>query len=127
MSTQFHRSVRAFSLVVMSAVVLALVSGCASMTVPFATKSNVGPSGPATVAGKVTSDRGAVLADAAITLHGLSVTRKARTDIGGRFVFTSVPLGQFTIWVSAAGYKGVKQQVTVEKEGTVQVDVRLRM
>jgi len=112
-----------FSLVVVSAIALAGVTGCASL--PWA-KANAGPSGPATVTGKVTSDRGAVLAFASVVLHGPSVRRQTTTDVAGRFVIEKVPLGQFTVSVSAPGYKSTKQKVQVDKEGEVQVDVRLK-
>jgi len=122
MSKLSSQSVRVLPLVIAFATVVTVFSGCGP--VPWA---NTGPSGPATVTGAVTSDRGAVLADAAVLLHGQATTRNTRTDINGRFVFPNVPLGQFTVSVSAAGYRGAKQKVNVEKEGTGQVNVRLKM
>jgi hypothetical protein len=112
-----------FSFVVVSAIALAAASGCASL--PWV-KANAGPSGPATVTGKVTSDRGAVLANASVVLHGPSVRRQTTTDIAGRFVIANVPLGQFTLSASAPGYKSAKHKVQVDKEGEVQADIQLK-
>ncbi len=103
-------------------IAIAFLSTCASM--PF--RGETGASGPATVTGQVTSDRGAILDDVAVTLSGPSFHRTTRTDIAGRFTFDHVPLGQYTLSASAAGYKSAKQKLAVDKEA-VQTNVKLRM
>jgi hypothetical protein len=51
----------------------------------------------------VTSDRGAVLADAGVTLTGPSIYRSVKTDVRGRFSFERVPLGTYVVTASAVG------------------------
>ncbi len=124
MSTPFRLTVRVLSLVVGSAILVTLVSGCANLP---GFRAGAGPEGPATISGKAISDRGAVLADASVTLSGPSLRRTTTTDIGGRFQFERVPLGRFAVSVSATGYKTAKQTVVVDKETVVQVDVQVKM
>lgn len=100
------------------------VSACAHL--PWAARDS-GVAGPATVVGQVTSDRGAVLADASITLTGPSARRNVRTDISGRFTIERVPLGSYTLSANATGFKSHKQTVTVDKEAIVRADVKLTM
>ena len=116
------RSPRLFLLTV-ACVAVVSASGCALL--PRA--HSPGPAGPAAVAGQITSDRGAILADVAVTLSGPAVYRSARTDIAGRFTFDRVPLGRYVLSASAAGFRKVKEVVTVEKEGAVRVDLKLKM
>jgi len=118
------RTSHRFLLTVGAVALIASLSGCAHL--PWAAR-DAGVKGPATVAGRVTSDRGAVLADAAVTLSGPSVRRHTRTDIAGRFSFDQVPLGTYVVSASVAGFKGAKQTVTVDKEAVVRADLKLRM
>ena len=102
---------------------IATVSACASMR----HRGETGASGPATVTGQVTSDRGAVLADVVVALSGPSFHRTTRTDIAGRFTFEHVPLGQYKLSAAATGYKRASEPVVVDKEGAVRAAVKLRM
>ncbi len=113
-----------FLLAIGAAALIASVFGCAHL--PWAAR-DAGVKGPATVTGQVTSDRGAILADAAVTLSGPTVRRETRTNITGRFSFEQVPLGRYELSASAPGYKGTKQTVTVDKETGVRADLKLRM
>ncbi len=116
------RASRAAALAV-ACVAIAFLSACASM--PF--RGETGASGPATVTGQVTSDRGAVLDDVAVVLSGPSFHRTTRTDIAGRFTFEHIPLGQYRLSAAATGYKRTSQPVVVDKEGAVRAAVKLRM
>jgi hypothetical protein len=113
-----------FLLAIGTAALIASFPGCGHL--PWASR-DAGVKGPATVTGQVTSDRGAILADAAVTLSGPSVRRQTRTGVTGRFTFEQVPLGRYVVSVSAAGYKSAKQTVTVDKEASVRADLKLRM
>src|SRR5512133_1791776 len=119
----FIRTSRRVLLAGVTAVTLT-VAGCAS--VPFAAH-DAGIKGPSMVTGQVTSERGAIVAQADVTLAGPQVHRQAKTDITGRYVFEQVPLGSYTVSASAAGYKAAKQKITIEKEGTVRADLKVRM
>jgi Carboxypeptidase regulatory-like domain len=110
---------------------LASLAGCAH--VPFAIHDS-GVKGPATIAGQVSSERGAIIADAEVLLassrdssSGPTVRRQTKTDVRGRFAFEQVPLGSYVVTASPTGYKATKQKVTVEKEGTVRADLKVRM
>jgi hypothetical protein len=116
--------IRLLSAIACTALVAASLTGCAHL--PWA-QQNTGPAGPATITGHVTSDRGAILADAGVTLSGPSVRRTVRTDITGRFTFERVPLGSYVVTAAAAGFKSAKQTVTVDKEATVRADLKLKM
>jgi hypothetical protein len=109
----------------------AWLAGCAH--VPFAIHDS-GVKGPATIAGQVTSDRGAIVADAEVSLassrgsgSGPTVRRQTRTDISGRFTFEQVPLGVYIVTASPAGYKSAKEKVTIDKEGSVRLNFKVRM
>ncbi len=114
------------------AVVVAVwLAGCAH--IPFAIHDS-GAKGPATITGQVTSERGAVIADAAVSLassrvtgSGPTVRRQAKTDVSGRFAFENVPLGSYVVSTSPTGYKTGKMKLTVEKEGAVRADIKVRM
>lgn len=121
-TTLIRRAFRAATLAV-ACIAIATLSACASM--PF--RGETGASGPATVTGQVTSDRGAILADVAVALSGPSFHRTTRTDIAGRFTFEHVPLGQYTLSAAGEGYKRAKQTVVVDNEGAVRTTVKLRM
>jgi hypothetical protein len=114
---------RLVALMLMCAALVTFASGCASL--PFASH-NSGPAGPATVAGQVTDDHGAILADASVRLSG-PASRSVRTDTTGRFTFDRIPLGRYVVSASAEGFKSAKQVVEVDKEAAVRVDLRLRM
>ncbi len=105
-------------------VLVVATAGCAHL--PLVSRDG-GASGPATIAGQVSSDRGAVIADASITLTGPSVRRHTTTDFTGRYKFEQIPLGTYVVSASAPGYKGAKQHVTADKEGAVKADLKLRM
>ncbi len=107
-----------------SLALLTILAACAHL--PMAARVG-GVTGPATIAGQVTSDRGAVIVDARVTLSGPSVHRTATTDIAGHFSFERVPIGRYVVSARATGVKGAKQSVTADKEGTVRADMKLRM
>ncbi len=118
------RASRLLSSVLACLALLALVSGCAHFNSLTADR---GPAGPAAVTGAVSSDRGAVVSGAAVRLSGPSFSRHATTDVAGRYTIQGVPLGTYTLMVSAVGYKSAKQKITVDKEAVVHADLKLRM
>ncbi len=120
----FIRTSSSLLFVIGSAVLATTLLACAHM--PWAAR-DAGVAGPATVMGQVTSDRGAIIVDAAITLTGPSVRRSARTDIAGRFSFERVPIGRYVVSAAATGFKHGKQTVAVDKEGTIRADLKLKM
>lgn len=124
-ATTIARTSHRLLLVVLAGVALiTIVSGCASL--PWA-RGDTGPSGPATVTGQVTDDRGAILSGASVRLSGPAVRRSVTTNSAGRFTFERVPLGSFVVSASAPGFKSAKRTVQVDKETTVKVDLRLPM
>ena len=120
----FIRTSRLLPSLLACAAIFVLVSGCAHL--PIVARDS-GAIGPATVTGQVTSERGAIIADAGVTLTGPAVRRSVRTDFTGRYTFERVPLGNYVVSASAAGYKGAKQPVNVDKEAAARVDFKLGM
>src|SRR4051794_9372023 len=68
-----------------------------------------------TLAGTVVDPSGAAIADASITLlnEGTKTVREDKSDQAGRFVFTAVQPGAYTIRIAASGFR------TVERTGNV--------
>jgi outer membrane receptor for ferrienterochelin and colicin len=83
-----------------------------------------------TIAGTVADDSGAVMPGVAVTITSQErgVTRTAVTDEGGKFLFASVPIGNYTITAQLMGFETA--QLTdnlVETEKTTTVAVALRV
>lgn len=68
--------------------------------------------GKCVISGKLVSDDNKPVDFATVSLEGTSYG--GVSDLNGFFVLNA-PVGQYTLVVSAMGYKTVKQRVTVEK------------
>jgi len=63
------------------------------------------PSGTATISGRVVSSEGAPLRRTQVQLAGAGVTgRSVATDLDGRYVFTALPAGRYSVRVFRSGY-----------------------
>lgn len=83
---------------------------------------------PATVAGRLSDDAGAPLADAEVRFQNVTTSSGARyesavptilkTGADGRFRTQQIPLGKATVWVHKAGYSrpGLGQEITTPNE-----------
>lgn len=72
------------------------------------------------ISGKLVSDNNKPVDFATVSLEGTSYG--CVSDLNGFFVLNA-PVGQYTLVVSAMGYKTVKQRVTVEKGGAATVNL----
>jgi outer membrane receptor protein involved in Fe transport len=61
--------------------------------------------------GTVKDPSGSVMANASVEISGSALIgiRKAQTDVGGSFRFSALPPGQYTLTVTAAGFRTFKQ------------------
>jgi outer membrane receptor protein involved in Fe transport len=73
--------------------------------------------------GRVTDSTGTALASAQVTLVELS--RVARTNSQGAFVFGDVPAGRYTIVARHVGYRPVSRTISVSTSDRATVDLRL--
>jgi Carboxypeptidase regulatory-like domain len=95
-------------------------------------KKKSAPDTPAIVSGSVFSDNGYALADADVTLaprkvqSGKSKPMQAVSDARGEFVF-HVPAGpaQYTVTVSAKGYRSQQKSVSLQDQERVEVTFQL--
>jgi Carboxypeptidase regulatory-like domain len=84
----------------------------------------------ATLSGKVTDPSGAAVAGAAVTVKNLETgaVRTATTGEAGRYEVFALPIGQYQVRVSKAGFAGGVRtgiRLTVDEEATVDVALRL--
>ena len=79
------------------------------------------------ITGTVTDPSGAVLSTASATLKNAETgfSRTTTTSGTGAYRFSLVPLGQYTMTVSAAGFQTASRVVTVAVGQTLTVDVQL--
>ena len=85
----------------------------------------VGQSGGGSVVGTVHDPSGAVIPKADVTLTSVetSATLNTKSSSSGEFVFPLVPVGTYTLTVTASGFERVEQQnVNVGLNKTVQVN-----
>jgi hypothetical protein len=94
-------------------------------------KKKSAPDTPAIVSGSVFSDSGYALADADVTLAPRAQSGKLKplqaiSDARGEFVF-HVPAGpaQYTVTVSAKGYRSQQKSVTVQDQERLEVTFQL--
>ena len=76
--------------------------------------------GKCVISGKLVSDDNKPVDFATVSLEGTSYG--CVSDLNGFFVLNA-PVGQYTLVISAMGYKTVKQRVTVEKGGAATVNL----
>lgn len=76
--------------------------------------------GKCVISGKLVSDDNKPVDFATVSLEGTSYG--CVSDLNGFFVLNA-PVGQYTLVISAMGYKTVKQRVTVEKGGEATVNL----
>lgn len=78
--------------------------------------------------GVVSDPTGASVAGARVELlGGALVTRSAVTDHQGRYQFEALPLGEYTIRVSAPGLQPMERRVTLASSGSASADFRLEV
>ena len=85
--------------------------------------------GSASVLGYVRDNSGAVVSSATVTLTnvGTNVTQKAQTDREGKYEFSSVPIGNYQIVTTAAGFQATKTEtfnLSTDARQRVDIDVK---
>jgi outer membrane receptor protein involved in Fe transport len=96
----------------------------------FSAQAVLGQTGGGSVTGTVADPSGAVVPRASVTLASMTTGVKltTQTSSAGQFVFPVVPVGEYTITVSASGFsKGVISNVTVALNQTTNEAVVLRV
>jgi hypothetical protein len=79
------------------------------------------------ITGTVTDPSGAVLSTASVALKSAATdtNRATTTSATGTYRFSLIPLGQYTLTISAAGFQTSNKVVTVAVGQTITVDVQL--
>jgi hypothetical protein len=79
--------------------------------------------------GTVTDPSGAVVADAAVTMHNpvSGFERSATTDASGHFSFPNVPFNPYHLTVTAAGFAAFAQDVEVRSSVPVELKIGLQV
>jgi len=97
---------------------------CVAM-VAFALVSNAYAQTPAVrVSGRALDRSGAVLPGVTVTLVG-STTRTAVTDADGRYLFTDLPIGPYTVTAALPGFQTATRTLSAPAPGSFAVDVVL--
>lgn len=95
--------------------------------IPIVTSCNSGDDFEiySTIEGKITDfSTGAALDNASVTLSPSSLTKQ--TDSGGRYIFSNIDSGQYTISVQKSGYQSNRKSVTAISGETIVVDIQLQ-
>jgi hypothetical protein len=83
----------------------------------------------ASVLGYTRDSSGAAIPNSTITLtnNATGITEKAKTDSEGRYEFSSVPIGNYTVTSEAAGFERAKTQTfTLTTDARQRVDVTMK-
>lgn len=75
-----------------------------------------------TVVGLVTNDEGLPLSEAEVSVEGFA---RLTTEADGRFTFTGVPAGEYTVFAAHLGYQSAGRGVTVKIGEEVEVNLVL--
>jgi Carboxypeptidase regulatory-like domain/TonB-dependent Receptor Plug Domain/TonB dependent receptor len=118
MRFHFVSRTKAFSFLLITLVLLAMVSGAVAQT------------SRGTLTGTVVDNSGAVISNAhvKITQQGTNVTRETTTNSVGFYRFDAVDLGTYTVGVSAPGFAGEdKTGVEIDASRTTNIDFGLKV
>lgn len=100
----------------------------ATDTVEIATKAvtkNFALGGGATVTGKVTDNKDKPLTGATVKISGGGIDKLTTTDATGKYSFTGLSSGKYTLTVTAKGYEVVSKEINVETGKTYTIDFKL--
>jgi hypothetical protein len=107
---------------------LAVLVFCVTVLASFTTRRVMAQTTSGGVSGTVKDSTGAVVRGAQITLtnEGTQVVEKTVSTSSGEYIFSSVPLGTYTLRASARGFRTyVDKGIQVHIESTVTADVPL--
>src|SRR5690242_12003091 len=81
------------------------------------------------ISGDVTDSSGAVLPNATVTVKSAAtgLTRSATTTSSGSYRVTDLPIGAYTVGVSAQGFKNMNQRVQVVSNAVVRASFRMEV
>lgn len=82
----------------------------------------------ATVSGTITDSSGGVMTAAQVTVHnqGTAFERTANTDADGHYVIALLPIGKYTITVTASGFRTVENKdVLLEVNQSLSLDFKM--
>lgn len=82
-----------------------------------------------TITGVVTDPSGARVGNAEVTVTNVAthLTRKLKTEGNGYYIVNQLEPGSYTVSVALAGFKTVKQQISVEASQNLAVDLTMPM
>ena len=82
-----------------------------------------------TIAGTVTDDSGAVVANAAVTVTNTEtgLKRELKSDALGQFAAPALPAGRYEVRGQAAGFRQLLREATVVVGSTTTVDLKLQL
>ena len=83
----------------------------------------------ATILGTVTDSSGAVVAKALVEAKAVAtnLSRTTTTDAEGNYTLTSLPVGEYEVTISAAGFrKEVQRGITIQVQQRARLDVALQ-
>jgi len=81
------------------------------------------------ISGDITDSSGAVLPNATVTVKSAAtgLTRSATTTSSGSYRVTDLPIGAYTVGVSAQGFKNMNQRVQVVSNAVVRASFRMEV
>jgi hypothetical protein len=104
---------------------LVMVAAVALCCVPVFAQQTLGG-----ITGDVTDGSGGVIPNAAVSLVGeqTSLTRTAKTNGSGTYLFVNLPIGTYTLTYTAAGFEVQKtQHIAVQADRTATVNAALKV
>jgi len=103
-----------------------VVAALAAVTVPLAGFG--AQSGPASLSGTVVDQRSGVIPNLALNLTGADSAKiQARTDGSGRFAFSGLAAGTYTLETSVAGFRTLRASVTLNAGESATRDITLQV
>lgn len=101
---------------------------CCAALMLFATRAYSQIAGSGNIQGTVSDSTGAVIPDASVTLtdEATHVTRTAKSNAAGDFVFPNVPVGTYDLSATAAGFRSyVQRNIVLEVGSSIAVNPQL--
>ena len=106
------------------------LSGLLLFSLLFSSSALFGQSGVANTRGSVTDEQGAGVAGAQVTMtnQDTAYSRSQKSDSGGNYVFSSLPIGRYSLSVAAQGFKTfTERDIVLHVNDNLNFDAQLRV